>query len=139
MTTRELAEKWLPTREEMRKAWVELGSEEGAAGLLHVSRWQIRQAVAEAGSEFRTSIVEAKLADLTLRAMKIARDALPKLEEWRKVNAARDLADAFRKFVGGGEGGTRNIQQIIIGATQAQSLKETMDSVEGEVVDDSNS
>lgn len=131
--------KVLPTEDEIWAKWIKEGSEKKAALLLDIPLEQVRAVVEARGESARANVVGARFADLTLAAIEKAGEVFWKLEPWRKVNAARDLVQAYRRFIGVSEGkGSTNIGQIFIGADRAESLKRTMESVEGEVIDDSN-
>ena len=121
--------------------YIEIPNYHKVAERLGLPRWTVWKFLAEQPSQFRFNVLQARTYDTLHGTLTAILDLLPKVQ-------AHNVADLYRTFGalikglcelegGGVVKGPKNAMQTIVNITtdEAARLKQTMDTVEGEVVD----
>ena len=107
-----------------------------------ISVWTVRKALAQVPQEFHHSLLKQEALETMYVIMKVVQERVPNVKQddiawlWKLLEGLNKL------YLGSSVNAPRNaanVQNIFVGAEEAARLKQTMDTVEGEVVDHSDS
>ena len=106
-----------------------------------VSEWTVRKALVQVPQEFHHSVLKQEVLETMYGVLKIVQERIPDVKQDDVAWLWRILEALNRIYVGPSTVASKsmgNLQNIFIGGDEAARLKQTMDAVEGEVVDHSD-
>ena len=129
-------------KDQIYQKYLELPNQVAVAKALDIPHWTVRRAMMDAPEHFRQNIVKAAALDTLLACFQLLTDRLPTIQEkdipwlWRNMESITRIYHGIVYGMKGQTVGGTNIQNVInLGQEEAKNLRETIDSVDGEVVD----
>ena len=106
-----------------------------------VTIWTVRKALAQVPQEFHHSLLKQEALETMYVVLKVVQERVSKVKQ-DDVAWLWKLLDGLNKlYLGSSANAPKNagnLQNIFIGGEEAARLKQTMDAVEGEVIDHSD-
>ena len=131
-------------KEQIYEKYIELRGQAKVAKALDIPEWTVRKAMAEAPPTFRTNLIKNEFLDTIETVLQTIQNRLVEIPKgdvawlWKMVEG---LIKAYHTIETGdisGKAGAQ-IQNIInLSKEETKSLTETMNAVEGEVIDHSD-
>lgn len=106
-----------------------------------VSEWTVRKALAQVPLEFHHNLLKQEALETMHTIFRVVQERIPDVKQddvawlWRMLEG---LNKVYLGSTTNAPKNTGNLQNIFIGGEEAARLKQTMEAVEGEVVDSSD-
>lgn len=111
------------------------------AKLAGVPEWTVRKALVQVPQDIHHSLLKQEVLETMYGVLKIVQERIPDVKQGDVAWLWRMLEALNRIYVGPSTVASKsmgNLQNIFIGGEEAARLKQTMEAVEGEVVDHSD-
>lgn len=132
-------------QEEVERIWEiqsTCANRQEAAEKAGVSVWTVRKALAQVPQDFHHNLLKQEALETMYVIMRVVQERIPKVKQddvawlWRLLEGLNKL---YLGSSGAASKNAANVQNIFVSGEEAARLQQTMDTIEGEVVDHSGS